>query len=395
MKSNMKSNNNATTTIESSFSPITTNAKSYRGLTDLNQILTTNRTKIIDSEDSQEDDYTSVKNKTVDQSIDQQSSIDQSLIDQSMCCIEGPAGPQGQQGPCGPCGARGPQGPPGVRGPNGPEGQRGPQGPKGPLGPQGNQGPLGPPGNKGDLGERGAQGPQGPQGTCGPQGPQGVIGERGPPGPQGIQGIRGPHGDKGEKGEKGGYGEQGPPGPIGGRGPVGPQGLVGKIGLQGDCGPEGPPGPLGFQGPKGETGGLGPPGPKGQQGVQGEQGPIGNCACINKGNIIKIIKKNYSCSLYDKNILINTKVPISLTLPNLESKNNQSDNTSVSSLSDDSNTVDNGVFITIKSVCSTAGSHKIKSASENNTFEQNRPFCELKSFESIYLCGINGKWFIL
>ena len=390
----MKSNKNVNTTLESGFSPITTNTKSYRGLTELNTILTTNKSTIIDSDDSesqeQENDYNSIKNKTVDESIDHQSSIDQ-----SMCCIEGPAGPQGQQGPVGPCGARGPQGPPGVRGPNGPEGQRGPQGSKGPPGPPGIQGPLGPPGNKGEQGERGAQGPQGPQGTCGPQGPQGVIGERGPPGPQGIQGIRGPQGEKGEKGEKGGYGEQGPPGPIGLRGPVGPQGLVGKPGLQGDCGPEGAPGPYGPPGPKGDTGGLGPTGPKGQQGVQGEQGPMGNCSCINKGNSIKIIKKNYSCSLYDKNILMNTKVPICLILPHLEVKNNQTDNTSVSSISDDNSIIDNGFIINIKSACATAGSHKIKPASDMNTFEQNRPFIELTSFESICLWGVNGKWFIL
>ena len=385
----MKSSINSTTNV-SGFSPITNNTKSYRGLTDLNQILTSNKSTIIDSDDSdhsqeQENNYNSVKNKTVEQSITQQSEIDQSI------CIEGPPGPQGQQGSCGPCGARGPQGPPGVRGPNGPEGQRGPQGSKGSPGPPGIQGSLGPPGNKGEQGEKGAQGPQGPQGTCGTQGPQGFIGERGPVGPQGIQGVRGPHG---EKGEKGGYGEQGPCGPIGLRGPVGPQGLVGKTGLQGDCGPEGPPGPPGPIGHKGETGHLGPVGPKGQQGLQGEQGPMGNCTCINSGNSIKILKKNYSCTINDKNILINTKVPIHIILPHLESKNNQCDNSSVSSLSDD-NIVDNGIIINIKSACSTAGNHKIKPASESNSIEQNRPFIELKSFESVCLWGFNGRWFIL
>lgn len=77
-------------------------------------------------------------------------------------------------------------------------------------------------------------------------------------------------------------------------------------------GPQGQPGPQGDIGPKGDKGSKGdqgPLGPKGDAGPQGEPGP----SCSNINTIL--ISEDYTASLEDWHIGVNSKNPVKINLP--------------------------------------------------------------------------------
>jgi hypothetical protein len=90
-----------------------------------------------------------------------------------------------------------------------------------------------------------------------------------------------------------------PPGPPG---PPGPQGEPGPPGPQGEPGPQGP------KGAKGDKGDQGPEGPKGDK---GPEGPPGECNCCEE----ILISQNYQATSNDYYIGVNSKNPVTVTLP--------------------------------------------------------------------------------
>ena len=91
----------------------------------------------------------------------------------------------------------------------------------------------------------------------------------------------------------------------------------------GDCN-DCPPGPPGPQGPQGESGPPGPPGPKGESGSPGESGPQGEpgpvgppgppgeCTCECQA---VLVSQNYTATLDDCYIGVNSTGPVTITLP--------------------------------------------------------------------------------
>lgn len=88
-------------------------------------------------------------------------------------------------------------------------------------------------GANGKDGQNGAIGPQGPKGEQGLPGKNGLDGQPGPKGEKGDVGLQGPKGDTGLQGPAGKDGAAGPKGDIG---PIGPQGEPGKNGVNGKDG---------------------------------------------------------------------------------------------------------------------------------------------------------------
>jgi len=104
--------------------------------------------------------------------------------------------------------------------------------------------------------------------------------------------------------------EQCKPGPTGATGPSGLQGpsgatgssgLIGSTGATGETGPTGPSGPPGTAGPTGSTGPTGP------------SGPSGNCSCKCKATLVS---QDYTATLDDCYIGVNSTGPTTITLPN-------------------------------------------------------------------------------
>ena len=99
----------------------------------------------------------------------------------------------------------------------------------------------------------------------------------------------------------------------------------------GDCN-DCPPGPPGPQGPQGESGPPGPPGPKGESGSPGESGPQGEpgpvgppgppgeCTCECQA---VLVSQNYTATLDDCYIGVNSSGPVTITLPGNPTDNQQ------------------------------------------------------------------------
>lgn len=73
--------------------------------------------------------------------------------------------------------------------------------------------------------------------------------------------------------------------------------------------PPGPPGPPGPQGPAGETGAAGP---QGEPGPIGPIGPPGECSCQCQAIVVS---QDYTASLDDYYIGVNSTGPVTITLP--------------------------------------------------------------------------------
>lgn len=110
-------------------------------------------------------------------------------------------------------------------------------------------------------------------------------------------------------GPTGSIGPQGEPGPTG---PQGEQGPAGATGPSGPAGEQGPPGPPGSQGPAGENGAAGESGPQGQPGPTGPIGPTGECNCHSSR---RVVSENYSAQTNDYYIGVNSRGPVTITLP--------------------------------------------------------------------------------
>lgn len=103
-----------------------------------------------------------------------------------------------------------------------------------------------------------------------------------------------------------------PPGPQGKQGPQGLQGPPGPPGPSGSTGEQGPEGPPGPPGPRGESGQAGEQGPQGESGPPGPPGPPGECTC--KCSTI-LVSENYTATLDDYYIGVNSTGPVTITLP--------------------------------------------------------------------------------
>lgn len=88
--------------------------------------------------------------------------------------------------------------------------------------------------------------------------------------------------------------------------PPGPPGPPGPAGPPGDQGPPGPPGPPGEIGPPGEQG------PQGEPGPPGPPGEPGSCVC---GCKTVLVSKNYTATMDDCYIGVNSDSPVTITLP--------------------------------------------------------------------------------
>ena len=96
-------------------------------------------------------------------------------------------------------------------------------------------------------------------------------------------------------------------------GPTGPTGPQGPTGATGPSGPPGPSGATGATGPTGPSGSPGTPGTTGSTGVTGPSGPPGNCSCQCKATLVS---QDYTATLDDYYIGVNSTGPTTITLPN-------------------------------------------------------------------------------
>lgn len=76
--------------------------------------------------------------------------------------------------------------------------------------------------------------------------------------------------------------------------------------------PTGPTGPIGPTGPTGPSGPPGATGPTGSTGPTGPSGPAGNCACQCQATLVS---QDYSATLDDYYIGVNSIGPVTITLP--------------------------------------------------------------------------------
>jgi len=97
-----------------------------------------------------------------------------------------------------------------------------------------------------------------------------------------------------------------------------PPGFSSTILKQGDIGATGPNPPpcppecIGATGPTGATGPIGATGASGQPGPIGATGPTGNCSCKCSA---RVVSQDYSATMDDYYIGVNSTGPVSITLP--------------------------------------------------------------------------------
>ena len=121
------------------------------------------------------------------------------------------------------------------------------------------------------------------------------------------------------------YTSGGPTGPQGPTGPTGPQGETGSTGPQGITGPtgsQGITGDTGPTGPQGITGDTGPTGPQGDIGPTGPTGPTGPAAVAALVNTV-VVSEDYTAKLTDFYIGVDSKGPVTITLPDDPPKGTQ------------------------------------------------------------------------